>query len=173
MPKLQITLPDGSENTHELGEDVITVGRVSDNTLEIDDASVSSHHAELTLQGTDYVLKDIGSTNGTRLNGSPIAANEEHRLQNGDEIVFGNIVASYSSDAPASARTMPMEDEPAVAVASATSVPPADFTNASPFSTKKRKADPGAKGAMIFAIVSLLIFAGAVASIFTLRAPNL
>ena len=57
MPKLLVTLPDGSEVTHELTEDLVTVGRVSDNTIQIEDASVSSHHAELTLRGVDYVLK--------------------------------------------------------------------------------------------------------------------
>ena len=67
MPKLQVSLPDGTETTHELGENEISVGRVEDNMLQIEDGSVSSRHAILTLRGDDYVLTDIGSTNGTRV----------------------------------------------------------------------------------------------------------
>jgi pSer/pThr/pTyr-binding forkhead associated (FHA) protein len=68
MRKLQIILPDGTESTHELTEDVVTVGRLSDNAIRIDDASVSSHHAQFTLSGGEYQLKDLNSTNGTRVN---------------------------------------------------------------------------------------------------------
>ena len=57
MRKLQIILPDGTESTHELTEDVVTLGRLSDNTIRIDDASVSSHHAQFTLSGDEYQLK--------------------------------------------------------------------------------------------------------------------
>ncbi|HZJ17269.1 MAG TPA: FHA domain-containing protein, partial [Chthoniobacteraceae bacterium] len=69
MPKLQISLPDGTQNSFDLIEDTITVGRVEDNMIQIDDASVSSHHAELVRDGDDYLLRDLDSTNGTRLNG--------------------------------------------------------------------------------------------------------
>ena len=72
MRKLQIILPDGTESTHELTEDVVTLGRLSDNTIRIDDASVSSHHAQFTLAGGEYRLKDLNSTNGTRVNGEQI-----------------------------------------------------------------------------------------------------
>jgi pSer/pThr/pTyr-binding forkhead associated (FHA) protein len=170
MPKLQVSLPDAPEVSHELGEDIITVGRLADNTLQIDDASVSSHHAQLVLEGVDYVLTDLGSTNGTRLNGNPIAENEEHRLSGGDRIRFGNIETVYESDT-ADTRPLPVEDEP-VAVAAESSVRPADFSNASPFQTKKKKKDP--VGTAIFALAGLaiLVFAGAVASIFALQPPS-
>jgi hypothetical protein len=48
--KLQISFPDSAEMSHDLIEDVVTVGRIAENTIEIDDASVSSHHAQLTLR---------------------------------------------------------------------------------------------------------------------------
>ena len=55
MPKLIVTLQDGTQNTFDLVDDQITLGRAPDNTLHIDDASVSSHHATLTLaDGTIY-----------------------------------------------------------------------------------------------------------------------
>src|SRR5712675_156424 len=105
MPKFLVTLPDGTTATHELAEATITVGRLADNALQIEDASVSSHHAELTLgEGGDYVLTDIGSTNGTILNGKEMTENEGQRLQAGDKVTFGNIETSYESENPAEAR---------------------------------------------------------------------
>ncbi len=126
MPKLQIILPDGTDISHELTEDVVTVGRLADNTIEIDDASVSSHHAQLTLQGNDYILKDLGSTNGTRLNGTNITPDEEHRLQDADRVRFGSIETSYVSEHVSQPRAMPDEVEPS-AVAAESSVRPANF----------------------------------------------
>src|SRR5436190_20756905 len=99
MPNLLVTLPDGSEVTHELAEEIITLGRVEDNMIQIDDASVSSHHAELSLRGDEYILKDIGSTNGTRVNGAPAEPDAEIVLKPGDRITFGNIPVRYRTEA--------------------------------------------------------------------------
>jgi pSer/pThr/pTyr-binding forkhead associated (FHA) protein len=170
MPKLIVTLADGSQQTHELTEDVVTIGRVSDNTIQIDDASVSSLHAQLTLQGHDYALQDTGSTNGTRFNGKSVKAEEEHQLQDGDQLRFGSIDVTYASEVAAEARPMPVEEEPTLAAA-ATSSRPADFSNASPFQTKKKKKDPVATALMAFAVVAILAFGAAVASVFTLKSP--
>lgn len=170
MPKLQISLPDGAELSHDLEQDLITVGRVEDNVLQIDDISVSSHHGQLELKGDDYVLTDLGSTNGTRLNGKSIAANEEHKLQDGDQILFGKIDAVYSSDTPASTRPLPVEDEPTVRAAES-SVRPADFANASPFQSKKKKKDPTGMAVMALGIVAILAFGAAVAVIMGMQPP--
>jgi pSer/pThr/pTyr-binding forkhead associated (FHA) protein len=170
MPTLNITLPDGSQQTQELVEHVVTIGRVPDNSIQIDDASVSSHHAQLTLQGGNYVLQDTGSTNGTRLNGKSVTAQEEHPLQDGDQIRFGSIDVAYASEVESEARPMPVEEEQTLAAA-ASSSRPANFSNASPFQTKKKKKDPTTTALIAFAIVAFLVFAGAVASIFTLKAP--
>lgn len=169
MPKLLVSLPDAPDTSHELGEDMITVGRLSDNTLQIDDPSVSSYHAQLSLDGTEYVVADLGSTNGTRINGKAISEGEEHHLADGDVVLFGHIQTVYQSDTGV-ARPLPAEQEPS-AVAAESSVRPADFANASPFQTKKKEKD--GKGAAIFALAGLaiLVFAGAVASIFMMLLP--
>ena len=167
MPKLQITSQDGSEITHELGEDQITIGRLADNMIQIDDPSVSSHHAQLTLTGGDYHLKDLNSTNGTRVNGSTVA---EAQLHDGDHVRFGKIETRYESEIPSDA---PMPEEAGHVVKPAeSSRRPADFTNASPFKTKKKKKDPAGKAVMAFAIVAILVFIGAVAKIMTLQPPQ-
>jgi predicted component of type VI protein secretion system len=172
MPKLQISLPDGTQNSFELIEDTITVGRVEDNIIQIDDASVSSHHAELVRDGDDYILRDLDSTNGTRLNGT---GHTEGRLKDGDEIMFGKIDAIYESEhsaAAAQAAAQPMPEEAAVAMQPATqSVPPANFANASPFERKEKKKDPVGMAILAFAGVSILVFVLAVVSVFGLKSP--
>src|SRR4051794_3625505 len=129
MPKLTVTLQDGTEQAHELIDDQITLGRVPDNSLQIDDISVSSHHATLTLVDGDYVYRDIGSTNGSRLNGQTLEADTDHRLQNGDRLQLGKVEGTYESDTPAEARPMPEEQEVALAPA-ASSAAPGNFQNA-------------------------------------------
>src|SRR5215207_1506280 len=98
MPKLQISLPDGSQLDHELTEVAITIGRTSDNTLEVNDPSVSSHHARIAPGGDGYILTDIGSTNGTRLNGSQCTPDAEYSLSAGDKIVFGKVDAVFDPE---------------------------------------------------------------------------
>ena len=171
MPKILVSLPDGSSVTHDLNESTITIGRISENILQIEDVSVSSRHAELTLADNgDYILKDIGSTNGTWINLKEAHEGEEHPLQDGDKLRFGNIEAGYVSENPADARPMP-EAEGVAVVAASSSKRPADFANASPFQTKKKKKDPAGLGIMILCIVSLLAFGGAVAMALNLKSP--
>src|SRR5437016_13331049 len=66
MPKLII-----SGTTYELVDDLITIGRGPDNTIVINNPSVSARHAHLQLAGETYRLKDLGSTHGTNVNGKP------------------------------------------------------------------------------------------------------
>src|SRR5437879_13565698 len=96
MPKLMI-----SGATYELVEQLITVGRAPDNTVQIDDPSVSGRHAELRAAGKAYQLRDLGSTNGTRVNGS--ATTGEIILHPGDRIRFGAVDARFAGDVPMSA----------------------------------------------------------------------
>ncbi len=169
MPKLKISLPGGITSAHDLTEDTITLGRVADNAIQIDDASVSSHHAELTRDGDGYILKDLDSTNGTRLNG---VAHSEGRLKDGDQITFGNIETIFESENPADAQPMP-EEAVATIKPAAKSVKPSNFSNASPFQSKKKKKDPAAVAIISFAIVAMLAFGAAAAAVLSLAAPPL
>ena len=65
-----------------LGADELTVGRGWDNDVVLPDISVSRRHALLRRHGTGYLLLDLGSGNGTRVNGWMVA---KARLRNGDE----------------------------------------------------------------------------------------
>jgi hypothetical protein len=72
---------------HELTGDVIMIGRAPSNDVVIDDPTVSTHHASLTKSASGYRLKDLGSTNGTQINGVSITDAE---LKDGAEIRFGS-----------------------------------------------------------------------------------
>lgn len=173
MPKLLVSLPDTGDVTHELVDEAISIGRISENVIQIEDASVSSHHAELTLDpGGDYVLRDIGSTNGTELNGREIAADEPHKLQDGDKVRFGNIETSYVSENPAEARPLPQAEEVSAVVGSS-SKRPADFANASPFQKKKKKKDPVGLSLIVLAVLAILAFGGVMTMVFGLESPAL
>jgi len=72
MPKLILTTEAQGKVAYEFAERLITIGRAPDNMIVIDDPSVSNRHAHLELSGETYRLKDLDSTNGTKVNGVPI-----------------------------------------------------------------------------------------------------
>ncbi|MGA3169864.1 MAG: FHA domain-containing protein [Chthoniobacteraceae bacterium] len=168
MPKIIVSLPDGTTASHDLTEETVTVGRVSDNLIHIEDASVSSHHAEISFSGGHYTLKDLGSTNGTRVNDKVFT---EGTIHDGDRIRFGKIETRYASEDSEDARPLPEQHAVAATVAES-SVRPEDFANASPFKTKSRKKDPIATGILVLAGVAVLALIGAVVFIFQLQPPQ-
>ena len=72
MPRLVILSEGLTGKAHELKVEKTTIGRVDDNTFPIPEASVSSHHCEILLRGSDIVLRDLNSTNGTFINGQQL-----------------------------------------------------------------------------------------------------
>ncbi|MFO0597478.1 MAG: FHA domain-containing protein [Myxococcaceae bacterium] len=73
----------------------MTVGRVAGVDLQIDDDSVSRRHAEVVVKGKEVVVKDLGSANGTTVNGAPIT--EETPLSSGDIIQFGVVEVMFET----------------------------------------------------------------------------
>src|SRR5213082_3192779 len=84
MPKLIV-----SGVGYDLVEQVVTIGRAPDNTIHIDDSSVSGRHAELRRADKTYQLRDLGSTNGTRVNGT---GTNEITLHPGDRVRLAQAV---------------------------------------------------------------------------------
>ncbi len=163
MPKLQISLPDGSIHDLELTDDLVSIGRIVDNMIQIEDASVSSHHAQLISgENGDYILEDLGSTNGTRLNGKPIKEGESHKLQNADKIRFGSIEAFYGSENASEAREEMPEAAEAVQKVASKSVKPSNFQNASPFEKKSKKKNPAAMAIWAIAILAFIALIAAI-----------
>jgi pSer/pThr/pTyr-binding forkhead associated (FHA) protein len=67
--------------------DVITIGRESENGIVINDAEVSRKHTQFVFQGGKFVVTDLGSTNGTFVNGQRLTG--QHVLQPGEVISLG------------------------------------------------------------------------------------
>src|SRR3954463_3328341 len=95
MSKLILSPSSGTPATHELTGEVISVGRAPENTIHIDDPSVSSRHAQLHLVGESFHLQDLASTNGTRVNGENVTS---VALRIGDRIRFGKVEACFECD---------------------------------------------------------------------------
>lgn len=76
--------------SHSLEAPVISIGRADDNMVVLDDASVSGHHAEIEQTENGLVLRDLGSTNGTKVNGLMVT---EAVLKDGDQVCFGSVDA--------------------------------------------------------------------------------
>jgi hypothetical protein len=71
-----------------IGEGITTLGRASDNNVSfINDPNVSRYHAEIETQGEDFWLIELGSSNGTTVNGEKVTS--EILLKNGDKILLG------------------------------------------------------------------------------------
>jgi pSer/pThr/pTyr-binding forkhead associated (FHA) protein len=98
MAKLVLLSQGMIGRTHELKVDKTTVGRVDDNTFPIAEASVSSHHCEILLKGTDVVIRDLNSTNGTFINGEKIS---ESVLKPGQILRLGQIEMRLETEATA------------------------------------------------------------------------
>ncbi|KJS53897.1 peptide-binding protein [Streptomyces rubellomurinus subsp. indigoferus] len=73
----------------QVGAGQLTIGRLPGSGLRLHDPSVSRRHAELRQEDGDWVLYDLGSTNGTHVNGRRIAG--AVRVRPGDQVRFGNL----------------------------------------------------------------------------------
>jgi hypothetical protein len=101
---------DGRRHVNLL-QATISVGRALDNDIIIEDPRVSRHHAQLRRRYGRYVLYDLGSSGGTRINGYPI---EECVLHAGDVISFAGTQVVYSEDPPTPIPLPGVEDTPAL-----------------------------------------------------------
>src|SRR6187431_1336384 len=79
-----------------------TIGRKPHNDIQIDNLAVSGEHACIVTILNDSFLEDLGSTNGTLVNGNQI---KKHILQNNDVIEIGKYKLKYIGDAPVAGQT--------------------------------------------------------------------
>jgi pSer/pThr/pTyr-binding forkhead associated (FHA) protein len=98
MAKLVVLSTGMTGRTHELKVDKTTIGRVEDNTFQIAEPSISSHHCEVLLRGTEILVRDLNSTNGTFINGEKVS---EQTLKPGQTLRLGQIEMRLETDAPA------------------------------------------------------------------------
>lgn len=168
MAKLLILMPDGTEVTHDLPEDKTTVGRRPENSLQIEDASISSHHAEVFFENNTFFVRDLGSTNGTYLNGGQI---KKAPLTHGDELRFGSIATRFES--LNNSGEVVLDSSGSETSEAETSLRPPNFHCSSPLPVTNNLAAPGGK-ALLFAAaaIGLLAMGGAVYMILQIQAPH-
>lgn len=102
MPKLVVLSEGLTGRTYELKVEKTTIGRVEDNAFQIPEQSVSSHHCEVLLKGSDVVIRDLNSTNGTYINGEKIS---EKALKPGQILRLGQIEIRLEGDGQAGGTT--------------------------------------------------------------------
>src|SRR5262245_52891779 len=80
----------------------VSIGRTPDNTISFPgDDKISRNHAYIEQRDDGFYIVDLGSSNGTKLNGVPLTG--EHQLQNGDYAILGNssvVVFTIKEDQP-------------------------------------------------------------------------
>jgi predicted component of type VI protein secretion system len=169
MPRLVIRSETGELISHDLVEETYTIGRAPENSIRLEDNSVSGRHAELAVVAENCYLKDLGSTNGTLVNGQAIT---EVQLRAGDRVRFGKVEASYERESVGITQPLPrlegMETRPADS-----SARPADFANASPFQSRKVKPDPARRVVFAVAAVAILAFLVSLLALALMRPPAL
>ena len=104
MAKLILSLENSVIREVPLDKERIMIGRKASNEIQIENLAVSGEHACIVTILNDSFLEDMGSTNGTLVNGNPI---KKHILQNNDVIEIGKYQLKYIAEAPAHA---PAED---------------------------------------------------------------
>jgi pSer/pThr/pTyr-binding forkhead associated (FHA) protein len=103
MSKLIMSLENAVIREIPLDKERVTIGRKAHNDIQIDNLAVSGEHALIVTILKDSFLEDLGSTNGTMVNGNPI---KKHILQTNDVIEIGKYKLKFISEAPAGATSV-------------------------------------------------------------------
>jgi pSer/pThr/pTyr-binding forkhead associated (FHA) protein len=110
MAFVRITLEDGTLTDCQLDAKTLSIGRHPDNDLILQDTSISSRHAELRRERDGVWVKDLGSTNKTRVNGEDV---DEILLTDRDKLLFGDLKAVFYEGRPDEIDEEPEDEETA------------------------------------------------------------
>jgi TolB protein len=162
FPRLIVRIGGRVEREVEL-RSKLSIGRAEDNDLQLPDPKASRHHAQLMPEGGVFVLTDLGSANGTRVNGLRIT--EPHQLAHGDRIAIGDTELTYKEPGRSEQDTLTM--------GGAAAVIPAE----SPAVSSLEEPVPSEKGAGRGLLIGLILAAsvlvvGIVAIVILLSRPG-
>jgi predicted component of type VI protein secretion system len=90
-----------------LGRPMVVIGRGRQSDIVLAEQGISRQHASIQHGPQGWILTDLGSTNGTLLNGQPIRAQEPYLLRPGDRVAIGSSVMLLQQDAPQEAAAPP------------------------------------------------------------------
>ncbi len=95
MAKLVLSLNGAIQGEFELDQERLTIGRKPENDIQIDNLAVSGKHSMIITILDDSFLEDLGSTNGTYVNGKLV---KKHALKDGDVIAIGKHELKYVNE---------------------------------------------------------------------------
>jgi pSer/pThr/pTyr-binding forkhead associated (FHA) protein len=122
MSKLIMSLENAVIREVPLDKERVTIGRKAHNDIQIDNLAVSGEHALIVTILKDSFLEDLGSTNGTLVNGNPV---KKHILQTNDVIEIGKYKLKYISEAPGGATSVADFEKTMILRAPVGNAPPA------------------------------------------------
>jgi pSer/pThr/pTyr-binding forkhead associated (FHA) protein len=171
MVKLVVLNEGLTGQSYELKVDKTTIGRVEDNTFQVSLPSVSSHHCEILLRGSEVVIKDLNSTNGTFINNQQIAG--EGVLKEGEVLRLGTVEMRLDTGvpgAPAPPQTAPAPKpkkiESTLVIPKGVSLEQLEMGPQSGFDTTKGGFSKKKSGTNIYFIVGILAFAVVIVVLF-------
>jgi pSer/pThr/pTyr-binding forkhead associated (FHA) protein len=154
MAKLVVLSEGLTGRSYELKVEKTTVGRLDDNAFQISEQSVSSHHCEVLLKGSDVVIKDLSSTNGTFINGEKVS---EQVLKPGQILRLGQVEMRLEVEGAAAAPSKKQMDQQTRVIPRGVKLNEFEqgsgvkFDKNSPFAKKTNKTN------MIFLVVGVIL----------------
>jgi pSer/pThr/pTyr-binding forkhead associated (FHA) protein len=127
--KLVLSLDGAVLGEYFLSKERILIGRKPHNDIQIDNLAVSSEHAAIITILSDSFMEDLGSTNGTLVNGQMV---KKHFLQNGDVIELGKHRLKYLNDTPSATTAEDFEKTMVMRRPMTAAAPAAPITEATP-----------------------------------------
>ncbi len=128
MAKLILSVDGQVLKEHTLSKERTLIGRKPHNDIPIDNLAVSGEHAAIITILNDSFIEDLGSTNGTMVNGKPV---KKHFLQANDVIEIGKHKLKYFNDAPSQTSAADFEKTMIIRSPVKPAAPPPQVTGAS------------------------------------------
>jgi pSer/pThr/pTyr-binding forkhead associated (FHA) protein len=146
-----------------LTRDETVIGRRKESNIMIDAVSVSGRHCLVRKDGNKFFVRDLGSTNGTRLNGRDV--NVDLRLRPKDLLQVGTVELIFDSDEPAEETGEDgLANTTRIEIATGTGGKPASFESISPFGSRQKNT--AAIWWVIIGVVGVLAVLGAIAFVY-------
>ena len=140
----------------ELDREEVFIGRNAQNTISVEDSAISGRHCSITRDGQKYTLIDLGSTNGTRLNGAIVGKTP---LRPKDIIQIGSVELMFDGAGVDTGEAALKSTTTLVETLSDPIAVPETFKTASPFGSRKDSRKPWV---IATAILGFLVLAGLV-----------
>jgi len=116
MPFLYMLSGSNAGDSSEIKEGTTFLGRGPDNDIQIIDQSISRKHARILLSGDRLFIEDLGSENGTEINGHPVGPYFQIEIKEGDFICLGSVLMSlgkpYAEDGMVTQYSISLKERP-------------------------------------------------------------